>query len=55
MDIGGVGVGVDRGLGQGRILCCNLGFGSQQINMLIKNVLIPPAQLQSELLCFSWL
>ena len=39
--------------GQGRILWRVLGFGSQQINMPIKNVLMALAQLLRELWCFS--
>ena len=45
VDIGGVGVGIGVS-GQGRILWRDLGFGSQQISMLLKNVLIPLVQLQ---------
>ena len=52
VDIGGVGEGaVVRG--QGKILWRDLGFGSQQINMPLKYVLMHLAQLLSELWCFS--
>ena len=52
VDIGGVGVGIGVSA-QGRILWRDLGFGSQQINMPLKNVLMPLVQLQIELCCFS--
>ena len=45
VDIGGVGVGIGVSA-QGRILWRDLGFGSQQINMPLKNVLMPLVQLQ---------
>ena len=52
VDIGGVGEGIVV-RGQGKILWRDLGFGSQQINMPLKNVLMPLVQLQIELCCFS--
>ena len=45
VDSGGVRVGIGVSA-QGRILWRDLVFGSQQINMPLKNVLMPLVQLQ---------